>query len=90
MDPATRERFLAWLGELMAEASTPAVMMITHHVEEVLPQFERALLIGEGRIVAAGPTAEVVTATSLAKTYDVNVARLIEHGGRLWPIWDAA
>jgi iron complex transport system ATP-binding protein len=90
MDPAARERFLAWLGELMAEASTPAVMMITHHVEEVLPQFERALLIGEGRIVAAGPTAEVVTATSLAKTYDVNVARLIEHGGRLWPIWDAA
>lgn len=87
MDPAARERFLSWLGALMAEPSTPAVMMITHHVEEVLPQFERALLIGEGRIVAAGATGEVVTATSLEKTYGVRVAQLVEHGGRRWPIW---
>jgi len=90
MDPAARERFLAWLGALMAEPSTPAVMMITHHVEEVLPQFERALLIGEGRIVAAGPTGEVVTAASLVKTYGVSVAQLVEHGGRRWPIWGGA
>jgi iron complex transport system ATP-binding protein len=62
-------------------------MMITHHVEEVLPQFERALLIGEGRIVAAGSTGEVVTAASLAKTYGVSVAQLVEQGGRRWPIW---
>lgn len=88
MDPGARERFLDWLGQLMAEPTTPAVAMITHHVEEVLPQFEQTLLIGEGRIVAAGPTAEVVTAGSLSKTYGVGVARLEEHVGRRWPIWD--
>ncbi|TWT95919.1 putative ABC transporter ATP-binding protein YlmA [Botrimarina colliarenosi] len=87
MDPAARERFLAWLGALMEEPSTPAVAMITHHVEEVLPQFEHALLIGAGRIVSAGATADVVTAESLAATYGVGVARLELHGGRRWPLW---
>lgn len=95
MDPGVRERFLAWLGEQMREPSLdqrspPAIVMITHHVEEVLPEFDRALLVGEGRVVASGPPSEVLTAESLAATYQVGVARIEEHAGRRWPIWTFA
>lgn len=87
MDPGTRERFLAWLGPQMAQPTTPAVVMITHHVEEVLPEFDQTLLMAAGRIVAAGPTDEVLTPASLAATYGIPIARLEEHAGRRWPIW---
>ncbi len=87
MDPAARERFLAWLGQLMAEPETPAVAMITHHVEEIVPQFEQTLLMSEGHILAAGATRDVVTAASLQATYGVRVERLEAFGGRWWPIW---
>jgi iron complex transport system ATP-binding protein len=90
MDPAARERFLAWLGGLMGEHDTPAVAMITHHVEEIVPQFEQTLLMSEGRIVAAGATREVVTRAALEATYGVRVARLEELGGRQWPIWNGS
>lgn len=95
MDPGVRERFLAWLGEQMlgpssAQQTMPAIAMITHHVEEVLPEFDRALLVGKGRIVASGPPSEVLTAESLAATYQVGVARIEEHAGRKWPIWTPA
>ncbi len=90
MDPAARERFLAWLGKLMAEPATPAVAMITHHVEEIVRQFEQTLLMSEGHVVAAGATADVVTADSLEATYGIGVERLEEYGGRRWPIWNAS
>lgn len=90
MDPGTRERFLAWLGPQMAKPNTPAVVMITHHVEEVLPEFENVLLMGNGRVIANGPPSEALTPESLRATYGVGVARIEQHAGRSWPIWHAS
>ncbi len=89
MDPGTRERFLAWLGAQMSERTphSPALVMITHHVEEVLPQFDRVLLMSQGRVAASGRPSEVLTAETLAATYDVGVDRIEQHDGRHWPIW---
>lgn len=92
MDPGTRERFLRWLGQQMARSESapskrPAIVMITHQVEEVLPEFDQVLLMAEGRVVASGSPAEALTAKSLSATYSVNVARVEHHAGRHWPIW---
>ncbi|MEQ8846410.1 ATP-binding cassette domain-containing protein [Botrimarina sp.] len=87
MDPGARERFLAWLGQVMREPGAPAVVLITHHVEEVMPEFRQTLLLAGGRVAACGPTEVALTAQSLAATYNARVDRIERHAGRLWPIW---
>jgi iron complex transport system ATP-binding protein len=87
MDPGVRERFLAWLNEFAAPAEQAALVFVTHHVEEIMPRFDRTLLMKAGQIVAAGPTYEVVTAERLTEAYRVDVERIEQSGGRLWPIW---
>jgi iron complex transport system ATP-binding protein len=90
MDPGVRERFLAWLDALAGESASAndcAVVFVTHHVEEIMPAFDRALLMQSGRIAAEGPTSEVVTAERLTEVYGVAVDRLERAHGRLWPIW---
>jgi iron complex transport system ATP-binding protein len=89
MDPGVRERFLAWLEAEPAAAGGPALVFVTHHVEEIMPAFDRTLVMQSGRIAAAGGTAGVVTAERLATVYGVDVDRLEVAGGRLWPIWRA-
>jgi iron complex transport system ATP-binding protein len=89
MDPGVRERFLAWLDRLAASATSPSLILVTHHVEEIMPSFESTLVMDRGRIAAAGATAEVVTAARLASLYGIAVERLEKLAGRLWPIWQA-
>lgn len=93
MDPGVRERFLAWLerqsaGEA-ASAAGPALVFVTHHVEEIMPSFTRTLMMHQGRIAAAGPTREVITPERLAAAYGIRVDRLENSGHRLWPLWGA-
>jgi iron complex transport system ATP-binding protein len=87
MDPGVRERFLAWLNQVAAQPSSCAMILVTHHVEEIMPAFERALVMRAGRLVAAGPTRDVVTAELLEQLYGVKVDRLEQSASRLWPIW---
>jgi iron complex transport system ATP-binding protein len=90
MDPGVRERFLAWLDAFAGEPASAggcAIVFITHHVEEIMPAFDRTLVIQSGRIAAEGATREVVTAARLAQVYGVAVDRLEPAHGRLWPIW---
>ena len=87
MDPGVRERFLAWLDELAAAPTSPSLILVTHHVEEIMPSFESTLVMERGQIAAAGATAEVVTAARLESLYGIGVERLEKSGGRLWPVW---
>ena len=87
MDPGARERFLAWLGEHLRESGAPAVVLVTHHVEEILPAFARTVVLREGRILAAGPTGDVLTRELFETLYDTRLDRLERAGGRVWPIW---
>jgi iron complex transport system ATP-binding protein len=87
MDPGVRERFLHWLDGEAATPRGPALVFVTHHLEEVMPAFDRTLLMQGGCIVAAGPTQDVATAQRIAAIYGVEIERLENVGGRLWPIW---
>lgn len=88
MDPGVRERFLGWMQSVAGEVDDVAWVLVTHHVEEIMPAFGQTLLIRDGRIIDRGPTAEVVTVENVESLYGVSVARLDEHSGRRWPIWD--
>lgn len=86
LDPVTRESFLANLARLLrpsARGPRPGVIYITHHVEEILPEFTHVLLLRAGRAVAAGPKAKVLTPALLEKTFGAKL-RVERRGGRMW------
>jgi len=87
MDPGVRESFLSWLNERVTESYSPTVVMVTHHVEEIVPGIQNTLILSAGRIYSAGPTNEVVNREAIETVYNTRLARIERIGGRLWPIW---
>lgn len=87
MDPGVRERFLGWLDDRLQSANSPATLLVTHHVEEIVPSIERTLVMSEGRIQRQGSTGEVVTRETIESAYDTQLSELKLLAGRRWPIW---
>lgn len=73
LDPVAREAFLARMERLAREPRGPGLVLVTHHVEEITPAFTHALLLREGRVVAAGPRGAVLTSSRLSETFGVRV-----------------
>jgi iron complex transport system ATP-binding protein len=69
LDVGAREELLGLLGSFASSSSSPAMVMVTHHVEEIPAGFTHALLLAEGRVTAAGPLGEVITGEHLTRTF---------------------
>jgi iron complex transport system ATP-binding protein len=86
LDPAAREDFLMLLQAQMTPGG-PTLLLVTHHVEEILPGIERTLFMMSGKIVEQGATREVITPQRIAEAYECEPPELIERRGRVWPVW---
>ena len=69
LDLGAREALLRLLARLSADLGAPPTVLVTHHVEEIPVGTTHALLLGRGRIVAAGPIAEVLTGARLGQVF---------------------
>jgi iron complex transport system ATP-binding protein len=69
LDLGGREDLLSRLSELAEDPDAPAMVLVTHHVEEIPPGFTHALLLREGTVVASGLLGETMTADNLSKTF---------------------
>ncbi|GIE93790.1 ABC transporter ATP-binding protein [Paractinoplanes rishiriensis] len=69
LDLGGREDLIARLTDLALDPDSPAMVLVTHHVEEIPPGFTHGLLLREGSIVASGLLGEVMTADNLTKTF---------------------
>jgi iron complex transport system ATP-binding protein len=81
LDLAGRETLVNTLGELAQDHYAPASVLVTHHVEEIPTGITHALLLKDGKIVAAGLLRDTLTAENLTKTFDVELS-LTEADGR--------
>lgn len=81
LDLGSREDLLGRLSEIAATPDGPVLVLVTHHVEEIPQHTTHALLMRAGRVVAAGPLAEVVTTPWLTATFGLPLL-LSEHSGR--------
>jgi iron complex transport system ATP-binding protein len=81
LDPVARERFLSFVERLAHGRDAPAMVLVTHHVEEIMPVFSHILLLRRGRVLAAGERARVMRSAVLAEAFDAPV-RLRSSAGR--------
>ena len=73
LDLGGREELVARLGDLAADPESPALVLVTHHVEEIPQGFTHALLLSDGKVVTAGPLAEALTSDSLSETFGISI-----------------
>lgn len=69
MDLGGREDLVGYLGGLAMDADAPAIVMITHHVEEIPHGFTHAMILDEGEVVAQGLINTVLTSENLSKAF---------------------
>ncbi|MGH3960507.1 ABC transporter ATP-binding protein [Mycobacterium sp.] len=74
LDLGGREELLARLTDLAADPDAPALVLVTHHVEEIPPGFSHAMLLSEGQVVAAGLLSDVLTAENLSAAFGQSMA----------------
>ena len=73
LDLPGREALLAALARLAGEQPAPAVILVSHHLEELPPTITHALLLRGGRAVACGAAPEVLAAGPLSACFGVPV-----------------
>ncbi len=74
LDLGAREELLKLLGGYASAPTAPAIVMVTHHVEEIPPGFTHAMLLKRGAITAAGPIDEVLNPANLSLTFGLELS----------------
>ena len=85
MDPGARESFLESLRKLGAEKNIPALIYVTHHIEEILPLFGKTLVLCNGKVLHSGKTRDVLKPRLLRELYRAPLS-LLSRQGRFWPV----
>ena len=81
LDLGGRENVIDLLDQFAAWEGAPAMVMVTHHVEEIPPAFTHVLLLKNGEVFAQGPIAEHRTSENLTEVFDTSLA-VTTHDGR--------
>ncbi|WP_040949236.1 ABC transporter ATP-binding protein [Gorillibacterium massiliense] len=81
LDLYEREKFLNIVQHMKDKG--PLMIYVTHHIEEIMPVFTHVALIDDGKLVASGEKADVLTAEHLSAAFQVPLA-VDWYGGRSW------
>jgi iron complex transport system ATP-binding protein len=69
LDLGAREDLVATLGDLAEDRSSPPLILVTHHVDEIPRGFTHALLLRHGKVVASGTIEEALTGSTLSECF---------------------
>jgi iron complex transport system ATP-binding protein len=81
LDLGGREALLRTMSRLAEDDTAPALVLVSHHVEEVPAGFTHVLMLRDGEIVAAGPLADVMRSANLSACFGLPL-RMYRHGDR--------
>lgn len=82
LDVAGREDLVARLASLASDPTSPALVLVTHHVEEIPPNFTHAMLLSGGSISARGDIADVVQSQPMSDAF--NTPLVVEFSEDRW------
>jgi iron complex transport system ATP-binding protein len=77
LDIVARERFMASVSRLAQQGTT--VILVTHHVEEIIPETQTVVLLRGGAVAFAGPPEEALTSARLSRLFGAGL--VIERRG---------
>ena len=80
LDPVAREHFLQFLERLAKRRGGPALVLITHHSEEITPSFTHVLLLKNGSVLASGRKAEILNSALLSEAFGAALTVRRDHG----------
>jgi iron complex transport system ATP-binding protein len=69
LDPVARERLLEVVQRFAAERR-PTMVLVTHHIEEIVAAISHVLVLRRGNVVASGPKEKVLTSEVLSRAFD--------------------
>lgn len=73
LDFISREELLETVQNMGTSENAPTILLVTHHIEEILPVFSHTLLLRKGTVFSKGRTENVLTSESLTAFFDLPV-----------------
>jgi iron complex transport system ATP-binding protein len=73
LDLGGREDLVARLEDLALDPDSPALVLVTHHVEEIPRGFSHCLILSEGTVIDAGLLTDVLTAENLSTAFGQSI-----------------
>lgn len=83
LDPVARERFLEFLQQLTRQKDAPVLLLVTHHVEEIVEGISHVLVLKDGGVLATGEREATLTAENLSEAFGEKLD-LVRRNDRLW------
>jgi iron complex transport system ATP-binding protein len=80
LDFLAREELLESIGRIAERPDAPTILYVTHHIEEILPAFNKTLLLKEGQVFDAGNTDELVTSDRMSEFFGIPVNVIWDNG----------
>lgn len=80
LDLGGREDLVSTMSVLANDPYSPAMVLVSHHVEEVPPGFTHVLMLRQGRVVTAGPIMREMTADNLSRTFGMPLQLTLSQG----------
>ncbi len=74
LDPVAREHFLQFLQRLARSKTSPTLILVTHHVEEILPAFRHILVLKAGCVLAAGKKPLTLTPSVMSEAFGQGIS----------------
>ncbi|HET6562471.1 MAG TPA: ABC transporter ATP-binding protein [Marmoricola sp.] len=82
LDLGGREDLVSTLSVLAMDGEAPAIILVSHHVEEIPPGFTHVLMLREGKVTTAGPIERVLTEETLSATFGMPL--VLQHEAGRW------
>lgn len=73
LDPVAREHFLQFVEELTEKGSFRSLVLVTHHVEEIIPAITHALVLKEGKAISQGEKRRALNSFSLSEAFGADL-----------------
>ena len=88
LDLPGREFLLAEIAAVAKELPELTMIFVTQRTEDILPLFDRGMIMKSGRIMCSGGRMEVLSEANLREAFGMPVRVVHNRSGRVWAVLD--
>lgn len=83
LDPIARAEFVGFMNEISLSKKIPAMVLATHHIEEIPQSFTHALVLKDGAVLASGKIDDIINSHTLSTAYGAKV-KVFKRSGKFF------